>query len=413
MIINLLKNAYKKVNSSLVHNVNNEKMPIKKQKSFLDEFNEPQDDYERSFFKYKCYVEYCYYSRRWLLSVFNVGAMLLLPVLFFILKYKGKDKIKNESSIDAVIENVPRLRNDDVLPDELRDSCHTIKEIEAIDYQNVYLSHNAINICKVLRNRYFWHFYYRLIVMIKLAQFNHYIQDYNPQRIIFYSCEREFSGPLQTLMCEMDNVEYISFMHGDYLYAICFAFQRYTKYYTWDEAYNQMFRELRCEFQTVIYQPRKLSGIAECLDEHRCKCFATYYFSAETRKNAEEIFSIFQYFENKGLRCKIRPHPRFSDINMLEEVFGGFEIANATSQSLADSITETFYIIGLNTTVLSQAYFSGKQVVIDDISMPNEYNELREKRYIMLNRPHMLLSEVINEISKNNRFDSSYDFYIE
>lgn len=411
MIVEFLKNIYKKLHGNSVHGAQNERLSVGEQKKYLEKFADPKDDYERSFFKFKCFCEYCYHKKKWLLFIYNLGAMVLYPFIYWGLKARGAGKKKSEFSYDAVVENVPRLRNYDVIPDELTNSFHSVKEIEEIDYKKAFLSPKAIEICKVLRKRYFLHFYFRLIVTIKLAQFNEYIQDYNPKKIVFYSCEREFSGPLQTLLCEMEGSEYISFMHGDYLYAICFAFQRYSRYYTWDAAYNSMFKKLRCNFPMTIYQPKKLSGIADCLDEHECGFFATYYFSDETQECAEKIHSVFQEFENAGLKCKIRPHPRFSDTEMLKRVFADMVIENPINYSLADSITDSLYTVGLNTTVLSQAYFSGKKVVIDDISMRKQYLELKEKEYIMLNRPHVLLTDVRKEVKENNHYDSTYKFY--
>ena len=413
MLMQLLKNIYKNLNGNSVHGANRKRIPIKKQKEYLEMFDAPKDDYERSFFKYKCFCEFCYYKKKWLIVIYNIGAMLLYPFVFKKLKAKGINKKKSEQCCDAVVENVPRLRNDDVIPEELTRSFGTIKEISELDYKKIYLTSKAIEICKILRKRYFWHFYFRLITTVKIAQFNEYIQEYNPKMIVFYSCEREFSGPLQTLLCESEGTEYVSFMHGDYLYSLCFAFQRYSRYYTWDEAYNQMFSKLKCDCPMIVYRPKKLEGIADCKDEHQCKYFATYYFSDETRQCAEIIYSIFHKFEKEKLRCKIRPHPRFSDIDMLKSVFPDIEIEDPSNYSLADSITDSLYIVGLNTTVLSQAYYSGKKIVIDDISMHDQYLELKEKEYIMLNRQHILLSDVVKELNENNHYDATYQFKYE
>ena len=411
MLVNLVKRIYQKLNRGVVHGATKEVMPIQDQKAFAAAFPVPRDDYERSFFKFQCFCEFCYYKKKWMLVMYNICAMFLYPIVFMMLKKQGKNKKKSNVSYDGVFENVPRLRNDDVIPDELVASVQSVKEIESLDYMSSFLCPNAIAICKELKKRYFRHFYFRIIVMIKLALFSKYLYEYNPKKIAFYSVEREFSGPLQTMLCEQEGAEYISFMHGDYLYSLCFAFQKYSHYYTWDEAYNKMFRQLRCDCPMTVYKPKKLNGIAKKLDEHECPFFATYYFSAESRACAEKIHEVFEAFDKHNLRCKIRPHPRFSDIPMLREVFADMYIEEPREYPLADSITESLYTIGLNTTVLSQAYFSDKKVVIDDISKPEEYLELREKQYIMLNRPHVLLSSLIEEVKTQNRYDDSFCFY--
>lgn len=412
MFIEFVKRIYKKLNVGVVHNVNNVTMPLEEQKQFFAAFPDPKDVYERSYFKFKCFCKFCYYKKNWMLVLYNLGAMVLFPLVFCVMKKRGTKKVKTTEVYDAVVENVPRLRNNDFLPDELTASFHRIKEIENLDYMSGYLIPSAVEICKVLRKRYFWHFYFRMIVMIKLALFSMYLYEYNPGKIVFYSVEREFSGPLQTLLCEKEGSEYVCVMHGDYLYSLSFAFQKYSHYYTWDEAYNRMFLDVKCECPMTVYMPKKLSGIAEKLDEHDCKYFATYYFSAETREKAEKIRVVFATFEKYGLRCKIRPHPRFSDIPMLREVFAGTDMEDTGSYTLADSITDSVYTIGLNTTVLSQAYFSGKKVVIDDISSYDEYAELKDKQYIMLSRPHVRLSNLIQTVDDGVGYDETYRFYI-
>ena len=410
MAPNFLKNLYVKLNGTALDS--GEALSVDEQRAFLASLPEPKDDYERSFLKYKCFCAYNYTGRKWMLPIYNFGAMLIYPFLYTGYKIKGRSRKTPIKQCDSVVENVPRLRNYDVIPKELQDNLGETYEIEEINYKTGCLTGAGIEICKELRKRYFWNFYFRTIVTIKLALFNGYLADYNPKRIVYYSCEKEFSGPLQTLLCEKNGAEYVVFMHGDYLYMLCLAFQKYSHYYIWDEAYDRMFKELRCQFPTTIYQPEKLSSIAKNIDEHDCEYFATYYFSAETRACAEKIAAVFREFEAKGLRCKIRAHPRFSNLPMLKEVFEGITIEDTYNYSLADSITASLYSIGLNTTVLSQAYFSGKKVAIDDISAPEQYRDLRNREYIMMNRPHALLSEVISQVNSDNPYDASYKFFM-
>ena len=412
MLYNFIRKIYKSINAKAVSNngVEKERMPLEQQRAFLASFAEPKDDFERSYYKYQCFFEYCYYDRKWQKVIYNIGAMIVLPFVRW--KFKKKQVTPYGKPADAVIENVPRLPNADVIPEELKAKYTNVYDLTEINYGECYLDETADNICKELKHRYFWHFYFRLIVMIKMALFNSYIERYSPKAIVFYSIEREFSGPLQTYLCEQKGVRYEAFMHGDYLYSVCFAFMRFSAYYTWDEAYNRMFEELRCQFPMTTYVPEKLKGIAEKLDEHDCKYFMTYYFSDETRKCAEVVRDIFDEFRKAGLRCKLRPHPRFSDMEMLGDVFRDYEIEKPREYSLASSITETLYTVGLNTTVLSQAYFSGKTVVIDDMTMPAQYQELADKGYIMMNRPHLCLSEVLGQIRDGCPYDESYQFTV-
>ena len=375
---------------------------------YLNKFSEPQDDFERSYFKYKCFTEYCYYKRKWILAIYNLGSMVLLPFVHSKLR-KANHSDNFIEKVDIVIENVPRLPNIDVMPEELLQKYRKVKEVEKIDYLESLLSDFGEEIYQELRKRYFTSFYFRMIVLQKLGQFSRYLECYHPNAIAFYSCEREFSGPLQTLLCERSGAEYISFMHGDYLSTLSFAFQRYSVYYVWDESYKEMFKVLKCSSPMPIYRPKKLKGIAKVIKEEDCDYFATYYFSDETREEAAKIKRVFDKFETYGLRTKIRPHPRFSDIAMLKKVFNNIEIEDPKSCELDDSITRSLFTIGLNTTVLSEAFFSGKKVVMDDISNNEKYRGLEERGYVMINRPHLLLSELTKGLYKE--YNKNYAFY--
>lgn len=408
MIISALKDIYKKINSKAVHGVDEERMPYNMQMEYLKHFSEPRDDFERSYYKYKCFCEYCYYKRKWIVVIYNIGAMLILPFVHSKLRKANRSDIQIEK-VDAVIENVPRLPNVDVIPDELVNRFGSVKEINHIDYSESFLSDRAEDIYQELKRRYYFKFYFRMIVMQKLGQFSRYLECYGPEALVFYSCEREFSGPLQSLLCERCDAQYISFMHGDYLSTLSFAFQRYSSYYVWDESYKKMFDELKCASPMLLYKPKKLKGIATSIAAKKCTYFATYYFSDETREEAVKIYEIFKEFEEFGLRTKIRPHPRFSDITMLNEIFNDIEIEKPKSCVLGDSITKSLYIVGLNTTVLSEAFFSNKEIVIDDISNPEKYMQLDLRGYVMIKRPHILLSELRGKLYK--QYENKYAFF--
>lgn len=409
MIYSFLKKLYRRLSAKIVFG-EKDSMSLEEQKAYLAAFPDPKDDYERSFFKYKCFFEYCYHDRAWVKLLYNVGACLILP--FVRLKLTHISPKASERTVDALYENVPRLPNDDILPDIVKEQHKITADIIEINYEGIFLDPCAKDICLELKKRYFFSFYFRLIVMIKLAQFSQYLQTYHPKAILFYSCERDFSGPLLTLLCERKGSRYEAYMHGDYIFTLCFAFQRYSTYYTWDELYNEMFQQLRCDFPMVVYVPGKLKGIAKKKDDRTCRYFATYYFSDESKQSASIIHEAFKTMHRHGLRCKIRPHPRFSDIDMLRRLFSDFEIEDTRAYPLADSIQDSFFVIGLNTTVLSQAFFSNKTVVIDDISDPRRYQQLESRGFIMLRRPHRTLSEVMQSLEKDFPYDDSWAFMI-
>ena len=94
---------------------------------------------------------------------------------------------------------------------------------------------------------------------------------------------------------------------------------------------------------------------------------------------------------------------------MLNDVFSDIEIEDTSQWTLSKSITVSLYIVGLNTTVLSQAFFSNKNVVIDDISNAEKYKQLDERGYVMIKRKHILLSQLKN--GDYTHFDNQYAFF--
>ncbi len=391
--MNVLKKIYKRFATQAIHGGGKDRMPFGEQMAFLRAVGTPGDDYERSYLKYKCFTAACYYHRGRLLFLYNLAAMFALPVYRLKLRRLNRaNPVKDQA--DAVIENVPRLPNTDVIPRELLTQYERKREIHSISYGNAHLNDQGEAIYREVRRRYFGHFYFRLMVLLKLAQFSVYLDSYRPKAVCFYSVEREFESPLQTMLCEAMGARYIAFMHGDYLKSLDFAFQKYSLYYVWDQAYADMFDELQCDFPTRVYRPAKLTGIAGKKEDEDCGYFATYYFSAESEIQVARVQKVFARFEAEGLRIKVRPHPRFSDIPMIQRFFGAENVEDVHEWSLADSIADSIFIVGLNTTVLSEAFFSGKKIVIDDVSAPAVYAELDERGYVSIKREHLLLSEL-------------------
>ena len=86
--------------------------------------------------------------------------MFLMPLVHSKLR-RANNYAKLIEKVDAVIENVPRLPNSDVLPEDLLEKYNSVKEIELIDYEESLLSNIGEDIYREIKRRYFFHFYYR------------------------------------------------------------------------------------------------------------------------------------------------------------------------------------------------------------------------------------------------------------
>lgn len=67
--------------------------------------------------------------------------------------------------------------------------------------------------------------------------------------------------------------------------------------------------------------------------------------------------------------------------------------------SIEQSILRTKCAVSLYSTVLLQASINGVAVVIDDLTAPERFVQLKSLRYIMLDKPHGLLSALLQEES--------------
>ena len=72
-------------------------------------------------------------------------------------------------------------------------------------------------------------------------------------------------------------------------------------------------------------------------------------------------------------------------------------VENTSTVTIEESLECSFLTIALVSTVLSQSYYSGKKIIIDDMSNPKVFSELRDKRYILIDKADMLLSELLEQ----------------
>lgn len=58
--------------------------------------------------------------------------------------------------------------------------------------------------------------------------------------------------------------------------------------------------------------------------------------------------------------------------------------------------------------MLSQAYFSGKDIIIDDVTDKAKYELLYERDYMIVKYPLMKLSELLSYVEKINAQESIF-----
>lgn len=397
-VVASLTNVYLKFNRKVLFDAKSVKKhrDMKDQKEYLSQFRTPKDEYEKAYFKYKCHAYYHYPFRVRL--IYNIAAIIMIPLFMILNAIKGKEKNNIFDPIDAIIVVSPTMGYKDIFPEQIGDKYPNMKEVKPLGINDRSMDKKAWEIYRKCMLRYWMHPYFCFEVLIRISNNCKLMKKYNPKAIIGYGWERDFVAPILLHYCNSKGVERLSFMHGIFVYSIDKAFISFNKYYVWEPYFYNMFTCLRADVACLeVYKPKKYEPIVKPRQTgEEYDFFLTYYFTAESNERMLRIKQCLDLLENQGLMCKLRPHPRFTDKNMLNDIFSNYLIEDS-SWSLETSMECSKYIAAYNSTVLTEAYYSGKDIVIDDYVDPSKFQNMKERHYIMLSRPHILMTELIRE----------------
>jgi len=381
-----LKALYRKVRNRYASDF---RITLQKKKEILDSFPEPKDDFERSYFQYKSLMKA--YGR--LIEILlDIVSIPLIPYFLIKLRYQSKKLIyKNIADYDAVFLSSGIII--DTIPDSIKYSYPRIIVENFIDCMS--LSNSDICYLKKIFYRYPFDYHLLLKAIMKISIYSAQMNKYNPRAIISYT-DGSFTSSIATMYCEHHNVKHINIMHGERYFSLFYTFFRFSKYYVWDEKYADLFKELRADSsQFIIEQPKtlKLNLNADIVPKY----YITYYLADEDVNTLHLIKDCFEKLKAQGKICAIRLHPRYGNYRQINHIFKDHLIELPTDVSIKESFENTQYISSLRSTVIFEGYSNGKEVIIDDITQPEKYRKLIELRYVMLNKPHHLLSEILEE----------------
>lgn len=363
-------------------------VPVARQKAFLESLPEPEDLLERSYAQYRCQMML---ERPILRAGYQLAAMLLLPI--YQRQLLCRPAPRKEETADAVFAfGGP----DTILPCSLQQEFPGIRQVR--DFQNaLFLTREDSSFLRELARRYPTAFYFRFKCMAKLAMYRSLYETYRPKAIIV-SEEYSYTSSFLTEYCHRLGVAHIDVMHGEKLYYIRDSFFCFDRCYVWDGYYRDLFCELWAEpSQFRIEMPPSMQlwdaqGMKKNVDY-------TYYLQVETPQMLEKIAESLQTLRENGAKVAVRPHPLYSGREAVRQLFSDFEIEETAEVGIETSILRTRHVIGLYSTVLYQAHINHVPVVIDDLTDPERFMQLKSLRYIMLDKPHGLLSALLQEES--------------
>ncbi len=388
-----IRNLYKKFVVSEIKN--SDTVPdVAEWKILLANLGEPADALDAAFKKFQCRSRYMPKKKELVLDA--AAEAVLLRADLRVRKPIGR--LKDPEKGVLLLETRKEIDYHEVAPDELF-ARYPVLRTTPSSRKTVYgeLLEEAVPIYREARCRYRAHPYFVLFLLKELTKHSRYLLENNPEATALFIEERNLASPVIRKLYEDSGRKLISFMHGEYLLQLIQAYMSFSEYWVWDEQYVDMFsRELRCGIgEYHVYTPRKLRKKWR-LEDIEPEYFCTYYFSGESERSVRAVAEVFHQLRAQGKRCLVRPHPRYSHRELIDSVFGDM-VEDPRSVSMEKSLGRTRYAVGLSTTVHSEAFVEGRTPVIDDRTDPTAFRNLADREYIALKRPHLLLSELIEE----------------
>lgn len=361
-------------------------VPVVEQRLFLEKLPVPKDDQHRSFLQYKCQMFFAPKWKTWLFE--TIATLIYFPLV--LLEMGRSMRIKRIEHYDA-LSNLKGF--EEVIPDELSSRYNFLHY--GWNPKGRLSCKDALYCIKVFF-RFFPFSYFSLKAMIKVAQYSELIKQYSPHAIVTH-LEFSFASSLLTDFCHRRGIKHINVMHGEKLYNIRDTFFHFDECYVWNEYYIRLFMSLKAENnQFMVSVPPSLKIDLE--KNYNEDSYADYkYFLAEF--NEEQINSIKEalaFVKKQGLSLKFRLHPRYMDQKLIEACFTSAEIEDPLKVSIIESVASCKYAVGCYSTVLAQAYLSGREVVLDDVAYADTFKKLSEYGYWLIEKQLPRLSEINN-----------------
>lgn len=356
--------------------------PIDKQKKYIAHFPEPKDGFERGYFQYCCQMKLYGEPTH---AALNLSAF---PLSFlYLLKIKKKVEIP-QGSADAVFFNEGKPHQ--IIPQTVLDEYENIVTVSSEEHL---LSREDRKFLRRIYRKYPFSWMLWLKLILKLSQYSHAITKYAPRAIISCS-EFSFTSPIIMEYCYSRGVELINVMHGEKLYFMRDSFAKYDRYYVWDDGYVKLLTSLRADREQfrVEVPPAVLVRSDETVEK---KYDYTYYLQNESDEELGLLAARLRTLAEGGAKLSVRPHPRYTNMALATRLFDGINLERCKDISIETSILQTENVISKYSSVLNQAYHSGVNIVIDDISEPEKFAKLKELQFVMLEVEHKLLSEIV------------------
>ena len=226
--------------------------------------------------------------------------------------------------------------------------------------------------------------------LLALANYSYICNKYNPDEIIT-SYESAYANSVLTLYCHKKNIIHTNFMHGEKLLSPLNVLGYFDIMYVWDEHYISLFQQLKYRVGSYVienpWEKISLPTTTRPIDY-------TFFMNYEDEHSLRVIIEIANKLVNRGYSVRIRLHPSQIKEEKLKKIVPREMLDNEVND-IMQSISNTKFAVSRYSTVLYQAFINKKKIIIDDISNKQEFKQLKQLDYIMLNKKHELLSHVL------------------
>lgn len=347
-------------------------IPLDEQYAYMDSLGEPKDDIDRSYKQFQCQL---YFWPVWKKILWWPMAVLVIPVALLLFWVQGLG-IKFERQVDTIGED---KHMDEIIPEELSSAYD-------IDHKAWHAGAGLTgdDLCyifrKVLGRR---QPYFIMKSILFLTPYSARIKRFNPKRFIIHN-EFSFNSSLLTDYCHWHNVEVINVQHGEKLRYIRDSFFHFDRCYVWNQHYVDILSRQKAEptqFREAV--PPSLKIEVSARQNSAIYADYKYYLAFSSEEEIKGIVASLEFAKREGRTVKFRPHPRYTDMSVLQKYVGEQEIEDVKNVGILESISNMEYAVGSYSTVLLQAHFSGKRVLLDDVTYKSQYNQLQDYGYIL------------------------------
>lgn len=363
---------------------------VDSQKNFIASLSNPEDDFDRSYKQYLCQN---FFSPKWKIALMNILGAIFLPliIIYFMINNLFISKIVH---IDAVGDF---LGMEEVLPEELNNKYKI--DLEVWGKSSYCLNRNDVKFIRMILSRFLKDPFFCFKCIVKIAKYSSLNKKYSPEAIIVHN-EYSFTSSILTSWCENMDIQHIDIMHGEKLYYIRDSFFRYSKCFVWNKHYVNLLSSMKADMQQFVISVPSLLKIN--IEEYKTEIDSVdykYFLAVVTKEGIIKITDVIRKILASGHSIMVRPHPRYTDMELLREYVDSSLIENPKSVNIFKSISNTSNVIGMYSTVLSQAYYSNVNVIIDDYTNPEIYEKLQSMQYHLIYEKNIqLLSSILNNM---------------